>query len=1662
MPQRFVRLIICFTTCLSIGSLAQTTLAAMSRSWVLTPNTASNQTQAWANLAISISPVRPGLLTTTATLNQPSRPYPQLPPATKRLSGELESPLQPLTPYSQSTVLVEQVKKYELDPTSMGQTVSRAMRLEPVRLQIVDRYTAETRLLLVSPFQVKAQSIEHRYDIRDFGMLNEQDAGVVYTTTPSTSTGTARRGPSRPATLCVVTSTADNGVGTLRQCLENAGAGDTITFDTSVFPPNNPVTISQASALPLITANNLTVDASDAGVILDGSNLSSGDGFVVLGADGVKIRGLQILHFPRDGVAMAGGATNTTIGGDRSIGSGLLGQGNLISGNGRVGVWLQEAGTMSNTVQGNYIGTDISGTSARGNTLHGVVLGFEATDNIIGGNTSGTWNLISGNGHTGVWLQNIGTSRNHIVSNYIGTDVSGTAAFGNLGHGIFIGSGASNNFIGGTTPDAGNLISGNQIVGVLVLGPDSSGNQIQGNYIGTDATGTTAIGNLQDGIAVASGSSSNVIGGGSADAGNLISGNEGIGILLQDPGTSNNQVLGNYIGADATGTTALGNLQNGIVVSFGALNNVIGGATSGAGNLISGNEGQGIQIQNIDTTGNQIVGNFIGTDVSGTAALGNTSNGIFIADGASNNLVGGVMSGAGNLISGNLVDGILLSDATSNQILGNFIGTDVTGTSALGNLRVGIFLDSEVSSETSNNIIGGNTSGARNLISGNEAVGVLLQGPGTTDNQVLGNYIGTDVSATAALGNFQNGITILFGASNNVIGGTAPGAGNLISGNENEGVRIQDFGTAGNQILGNIIGLDVSGMVAIGNLQRGITILGGASNNIVGGNISATRNLISGNEGSGIWLGGTGTMSNTVQGNFIGTNISGTAVLGNVDDGIFIGFGASNNLIGGIAPGTWNLISGNEGFGIWLQGTGTISNVVQGNFIGTNVSGTAALGNLKPGIGIGFGALNNVIGGDVPGASNLISGNEASGIHIQNIDTTGNQILANFIGTDVSGTTDIGNLGHGVVILTGASNNIVGGNTSATRNLISGNEESGINFQGAGTTDNQILGNFIGTDVAGTAILGNLNHGIFIGFGASNNIIGGITPGVGNLISGNAGPGIQIQNVDTASNQVQGNFIGTNVSGTIALGNTGDGIFIADGASNNTIGGEAAGARNIISGNFVDGIWLGDPGTTGNLIQGNFIGTDVSGTSALGNLRLGVAIASSASNNIIGGPTSGTRNVISSNEAEGILLQDLGTAGNQVLGNYIGTDATGTTALGNINNGILISFGASNNIIGGASPGAGNLISGNNGPGIQIQDIDTTGNQILGNFIGTNISGTVSLGNLKHGVGLGFGASNNVIGGTSLGAGNLISGNNMAGIWFQDMGTTGNQVLGNFIGMDMSGTAALGNLWDGVFIGLDASSNLIGGETISAGNTIVFNGNEGVHIDGNQTLGNTINHNSIYDNEGLGIETINGGNAELTPPTITMVGTASVSGQAQPGQIIEVFSDVNGEGRWYEDRVTTDGGGVFTLTHSGVFSGPNLTATTTDANGNTSQFSDVFPLVDSILTPASITITVSSSATVVYVHTLTNIGPGSDTFTLSATSAQDWLAGYHPSQATLNSGMTATVNVTITVPDDLPDGMVDRTVVTATSGLSPTVVATAEDITIVKRFEIYLPLVVKN
>jgi len=388
------------------------------------------------------------------------------------------------------------------------------------------------------------------------------------------------------------------------------------------------------------------------------------------------------------------------------------------------------------------------------------------------------------------------------------------------------------------------------------------------------------------------------------------------------------------------------------------------------------------------------------------------------------------------------------------------------------------------------------------------------------------------------------------------------------------------------------------------------------------------------------------------------------------------------------------------------------------------------------------------------------------------------------------------------------------------------------------------------------------------------------------------------------------------------------GVMIQPGAQRNEIGGPGPGEGNVISAND-QGILIGGAGANENVVEGSYVGTDAAGTGALGN-RLGIVIDGGAESNVVGGSSPEQRNIISGNSGVGVLIRG---SRNLVKGNYIGADVTGTASLPNRMEGIWLAPGAQNNIIGGPSPGDRNLLSGNALFGLSMSGDGTTGNVVIGNYIGVNAMGTAPLKNLV-GVAIENGAQGNRIGGTGAGEGNLISANNDAGLTMRGPDATGNAVLGNRIGLDAAGSQLLANAY-GVWIREGAHTNTIGGPAASEGNVIAGSLVYGVLVEGAQTVGNTVRGNSIHSNKKGAIDNKDGGNAELAPPTITSAGP--VEGSACPNCTVDIYSDSRGEGQVYEGSAVADADGRFSFADS--LSGPNITATATDVAGNTSAFS---------------------------------------------------------------------------------------------------------------------------
>ena len=494
------------------------------------------------------------------------------------------------------------------------------------------------------------------------------------------------------------------------------------------------------------------------------------------------------------------------------------------------------------------------------------------------------------------------------------------------------------------------------------------------------------------------------------------------------------------------------------------------------------------------------------------------------------------------------------------------------------------------------------------------------------------------------------------------------------------------------------------GDTSSGNENGGIVIGGSASLNTVGGTTSAARNLISGNRGNGVQIGepGNAANNNTVMGNYIGVSISGVYDAGNDEVGVIVGGGtSSNNTIKD------NTISGNQAHGIVVQDGGS-GNLVQGNKVGTNVGGTAALpngtdnqnGTYSFGDGVQFfAASNNTVGGTTEALRNIISGNYLNGVEIS-FATVHSTNESRGFSLGVSRSEGIGDNG--------------------------GSEEHPLEFNTS--TGNQVQGNYIGLNSDGTDKIPNLGAGVMV-YNVSTNTVGGTTEGTRNTISGNGGDGVVIfgNDQETKDNKVQGNYIGLKPTGTEILGNNGSGVMIHN-AITNTIGGPTAGERNVISANGFNGvlIWASDnKPANGNKVQGNYLGTDNTGKiidpngtpgsgDEFGNYMSGVTI-DSASGNTIGGQETGARNVIGGN-LFGVIIFGENAKQNIIENNAIGVDTTEEpdTTIGNTLAGIFISEG-SENVIGGVEAAASNDIMFNGAQGVAI--ITGTQNSIVRNRI---------------------------------------------------------------------------------------------------------------------------------------------------------------------------------------------------------------------------------------------------------------------------------------------------------------------------------------------------------
>lgn len=473
-------------------------------------------------------------------------------------------------------------------------------------------------------------------------------------------------------------------------------------------------------------------------------------------------------------------------------------------------------------------------------------------------------------------------------------------------------------------------------------------------------------------------------------------------------------------------------------------------------------------------------------------------------------------------------------------------------------------------------------------------------------------------------------------------------------------------------------------------------------------------------------------------------------------DGNGFQIASANNVINGMIIVNFKGNTLTTGNGIRITGINAKDNQIVGCYIGSfprelPVAPAIPPGNQQAGVRIDNAASRNRVG--APGTNrNFINGNGydkqgnktyGDGIRISESyptdsnATSNNVVEGNYIGIGVGSALDeaaLPNNGHGIQI-SDSSYNTIGGNAGA-RNMISGNGLSGIVVTGAGSTNNTIYGNYVGTASDGFVDIGNTESGIVFSYGASNNTVGGgVNPVV---ISGNGGYGVLITDADTNNNTIRDSYIGLNESGDVAVANDKGGVRIQNDATNNHIG--VSGGRNIISGNTGYGISLGrvDTGilvTNDNIIQNNILGLDQLAKNPVPNTTGGIEVDSSANNTIIGGLASGEGNVISDNTGPGIVVRAQDVSNTTIQGNIIGLKRSVTNGIfdgnaGNDSHGIYVEPNAKTVTIGGDATQK-NRIAYNLGDGVQVNtgasNITITFNDVTTNTLnGINLTGVTA------------------------------------------------------------------------------------------------------------------------------------------------------------------------------------------------------------------------------------------------------------------------------------------------------------------------------------------------
>ena len=936
-------------------------------------------------------------------------------------------------------------------------------------------------------------------------------------------------------------------------------------------------------------------------------------------------------------------------------------------------------------------------------------------------------------------------------------------------------------------------------------------------------------------------------------------------ITFESPGTYPGRMgLGNLISVPLSidATEHMGAGAPGVEIQLYTSIRLGGAGSSVRGVLLAG---QGLQFFS-NAGGNVFESNWVGIDTSGSAP--NPWGGTDVSSLNAQTTFGGTGSGAGNLFAG---DSQLSSNSDADVIQGNLFGTDSSGTMAVGSPG----FQQPVGLNGDNAVFGGSSAGARNVVSGNERThGVAVSASGVL---IQGNYVGTDSGGTAALGNNGTGILTQFGADDVTIGGTAPGAGNVVSANLRGGISV---GGAGAAVQGNLVGTDAAGTSALGNTDFGVAVA--VFDVTVGGDVLGAGNVIVDTRldvndlfGDGVWLSGPSAHDVFVQGNQIGVTWD-SVPLGNAGSGVRIWNGAASNLIGG-AFGE-NEIAHNGGAGVLLEGGAGSGNLVLENLIydnallGIDISFTFepdGPNNNDPGDGDG-GANNrqnhplitfvDPATGDIDGFLNSTAQRDFR------IELFANQACypsgcgegVLFLDSTVTSTNPQGDGAFsfsipGITNPSVTATDILTGDTSEFSNCFPAEPTSVVNSvgdaadldftEGLGPGDGLCYTGGV-VDRDGTPepectlraalqeqellprILFDVPPSQFPGFGVpAIQPLSELPPIEHPLtLDATSQPGAQTVEVD--------GFRADPAPARRAVTTGGRGGVC--GPSPDTIGLRVNGSGTTILGLTV--YCFGDAqielaGGGGHLVAFGVVGTDIDRVSGLGG-QAGIRVLSSQ-NDVVGNTIAGADT--------GVVLAGAGATQNLVQSNDIGTDGQDAAGIGN-RRGVAI-VGASQNTL------DGNTIRGNTEDGV-VLDQGATNNTLIDNEIGNSESAGGALTNGRHGV-LVRDSSSNRIGIAD--DGNRISGNQADGVRITGLSAQ-NTVRGNRIGTDAEGDAARGNGGDGVSlhdIGLPGP-NIVGGTAPGDRNVISANQLFGVYV--NSTTGSS-GGASIWGNH-IGIDAV--------------------------------------------------------------------------------------------------------------------------------------------------------------------------------------------------------------